>query len=72
MMVMDQAEEKLKTSSHLIHNEKLNDYIKKITCSLVPEYCEDIRVYLVRMPYFNDTMAPNGAMQSWTGLLLRV
>jgi predicted Zn-dependent protease len=71
-MVMDQAEEKLKTSGHLAKDEKLNEYLKAITCRLVPEYCDDIRVYLIRVPYFNAAMSPNGAMQIWTGLLLRV
>ena len=32
----------------------------------------DIRVHLVRTPYFNASMAPNGMMQVWSGLLLRV
>ena len=71
-MLMDQAEEKLKTSGYLVQDEKLNAYLKRITCRLVPEYCQDMRVYLVRVPNFNATMGPNGAMQIWTGLLLRV
>lgn len=71
-MIMDKAEESLKTSGYLIRDRKLNGYLKEITCRLVPEYCEDIRIYLVQVPYFNATMAPNGAMQIWTGLLLRV
>jgi predicted Zn-dependent protease len=30
-----------------------------------------VRVYLVRTPLFNASMAPNGMMQVWSGLLLR-
>ena len=30
------------------------------------------QVHLVRTPLFNASMAPNGMMQVWTGLLLRV
>lgn len=71
-MVMDRAEEDLKTSGHLVKDEELNGYLKSIACRLLPKYCDDIRVYLVQMPYFNATMAPNGAIQIWTGLLLRV
>lgn len=36
------------------------------------DYCADVRVYLIRNPGFNASMAPNGMMQAWTGLLLRV
>jgi predicted Zn-dependent protease len=31
-----------------------------------------MRVYLVRTPYFNASMAPNGMMQVWSGLLVRM
>ncbi|MCH8926969.1 MAG: M48 family metalloprotease, partial [Proteobacteria bacterium] len=44
----------------------------EILCRLVEDYCGDIRFYIVRHPYFNASMGPNGAMQIWTGLLLRV
>lgn len=71
-MVMDQAETRLKTSGHLVRDKELNAYLKGIACRLVPEHCRDIRIYLVRIPHFNASMAPNGAMQIWTGLLLRV
>ena len=71
-MVMDQAEAQLKSSGHLIRDPELNAYLQSIVCRLTPEYCKDIRIYLVQVPYFNATMAPNGAMQVWSGLLLRV
>jgi predicted Zn-dependent protease len=31
-----------------------------------------VRVHLVKTPFFNASMAPNGMMQVWTGLMLRV
>jgi predicted Zn-dependent protease len=71
-MVMDQAEEKLQTSGHIVRDKELNMYMKEIFCRLAPEYCDDIRIYLIRVPYFNAAMAPNGAMQIWTGLFLRI
>jgi predicted Zn-dependent protease len=37
----------------------------------VPDRCDSIRVYILDIPYFNAAMFPNGAMQVWTGLLLR-
>ena len=71
-MVMDQAEERLSTSGHLIHDEALNRYLHDIACRLTPEYCEDLRIYVLRVPYFNAAMMPKGAMQIWSGLLVRV
>lgn len=71
-MVMDQAEEQLRTSGNLVRDPELQAYLEQVTSRLVPEYSKDIRIYLVRVPHFNASMAPNGAMQIWTGLLLRV
>ena len=36
------------------------------------EYCRDLRLYLVDVPWFNASMAPNGVMILWTGSLLRI
>jgi len=70
-MKMDNAEKNLKTSGNIIHDEKLNRYLKHVVCRVSPKYCNDVRVYAVRMPYFNASMAPNGTMQVWSGLMLR-
>jgi len=70
-MVMDKAEEEVKTSGRVIRDPALQSYVEGIICRLSPEYCNDIRVYIVEQPYFNASMAPNGMMQVWTGLLLR-
>jgi predicted Zn-dependent protease len=70
-LVMDQAEKDLKTSGKLITDTKANDYLRDVICRLAEDICPDVRVYLVRVPYFNATMAPNGVMQVWSGLLLR-
>jgi predicted Zn-dependent protease len=68
---MDQAEQELKTSGKLVTETRVNDYLREVVCRLASDICEDIRVYLVRIPYFNASMAPNGVMQVWSGLLLR-
>lgn len=70
-MVVDRAEAGLKTSGFLVRDQNLNEYLRSVLCRLVPEHCQDIRIYLVRIPHINASMAPNGAMQIWTGLLLR-
>ncbi len=85
-MMMDRVEERLKTSGRLVTDAGLTDvgvadagltgislnwYVRDVVCKLVTAYCPDIRVYVVQTPHFNATMAPNGAMQVWTGLILR-
>jgi len=49
----------------------LNEYVTALACRLAGDHCPDVRVYLVRTPQFNASMAPNGMMQVWSGLLLR-
>ncbi len=71
-MRMDKMEERLKGSGRVVEDAELNAYLREIVCQLEPSYCPDIRIYVVDVPYFNATMAPNGMMQVWTGLLLRV
>ena len=70
-MQMNNYEEKLKTSGSRVKDKSLEKYLKNILCTLTPDYCKDIRVYVQDMPYFNAFMAPNGMMVVWTGLLLR-
>lgn len=70
-MVMDRAERDVKTSGRVIRDPALQDYVNGLVCRLTPDYCADIRVYLIEQPYFNAMMAPNGMMQVWSGLLLR-
>jgi predicted Zn-dependent protease len=68
---MDQAEQALRTSSLLVRDPQLNAYVRGLVCRLAGPRCKDVRVYLMRVPEFNASMAPNGVMQVWTGLLLR-
>jgi predicted Zn-dependent protease len=70
-MRMDRVETNLKTSGHLVTDPALVEYLRGIVCKLVREHCTDIRLYVVRTPQFNASMAPNGVMQVWTGLLVR-
>jgi Zn-dependent protease with chaperone function len=71
-LVMDKAEERLKNSAMLERDPALNAYVRGVVCRLTPDFCPDVRVYVIDQPYFNANMAPNGAMQVYTGLLLRV
>ena len=68
---MDQAEKDIKTSPYLVHDPALDEYVRGVACSVARDYCKDLRVYVVDVPDFNASMAPNGAVLVFTGALLR-
>jgi len=70
-MRVERSEQRLATSGRLVRDPALNEYVRGIVCRLAADYCADIRVYVVRAAGFNASMAPNGYMSVWTGLLLR-
>lgn len=70
-MVVDKVEKKLKTSGNRVTDPQINQYVQDIVCKLASSYCSDIRIYIMQVPEFNASMAPNGTMQVWTGLILR-
>ncbi|NJR20442.1 MAG: M48 family metalloprotease, partial [Hyphomonadaceae bacterium] len=65
------AELEAKRAGQLMRDPGLNSYVSGIKCRVAPEYCADMRVYLMARPAFNASMAPNGYMEVWSGLLLR-
>jgi beta-barrel assembly-enhancing protease len=67
----DKAEIEAKRAGQLITDPALNSYVNGIRCKVAPEYCGDMRSYLMTRPAFNASMAPNGYMEVWSGLLLR-
>ncbi len=69
---MDRAELNVKRSPFLLPDAALRAYLGGVACKLGGEHCPDIRVYPVRTPFFNANMAPNGMLQIWSGLLLRI
>jgi predicted Zn-dependent protease len=69
--LMDRYERELKTSRFVVRDAALNAYVHDIACRLGRDHCPDLRLYLIRTAQFNASMAPNGLMEVWTGLLLR-
>jgi beta-barrel assembly-enhancing protease len=65
------AELDAKRAGQLITDPALNSYVNGIRCKVASEYCGDMRTYLMTRPAFNASMAPNGYMEVWSGLLLR-
>ncbi len=71
-MEADEYEKALRASELLVDDEALADYLRSILCASVgDDRCNGVRIYVLDVPAFNATMAPNGAMTVWTGLLLR-
>ena len=68
---MEKAENQIQNSNRRIRDPALNQYVSELVCKIAGRYCADIRVYIVDVPYFNASMAPNGLMIVWSGLLLR-
>lgn len=70
--LMDREETRVRRSPFRMRDEALERYLADTVCRLAGEHCPDARVYAMRVPYFNASMSPNGMMQVWSGLLLRV
>ena len=69
---MDQGERELRQSPYLVRDPALNEYVHGVACRVTGDYCPQLRVYIVDIPVFNASMAPNGAMLVFTGALLRM
>ena len=69
---MREFEAALQRSPMLLRDVELNEYVESVACRVAGPYCQDIRIYLIRNTGFNASMAPNGMMQVWSGLLVRV
>lgn len=71
-MEIAEFETQLRGSPLLVRDPAVNEYVYSVACRVAGDYCPDLRVYVVRNPGFNASMAANGMMQVWTGLLIRV
>lgn len=71
-MQMDEEERRIRASNFVIRDAALNEYVRGVLCRTVGPRCREVRLYLMRTPYFNAAMAPNGMMHVWSGLFLRV
>jgi beta-barrel assembly-enhancing protease len=72
-MQTEEYERELKNSAFVMHDAGLNGYVRSVFCKTVgATECKGVRIYVVRTPYFNASMAPNGMMQIYSGLFLRV
>ena len=71
-MQMENVERELKTSPLVMRDPALNAYVRSVLCKVIGDArCAPVRIYIIRTAQFNATMAPNGLMQVYSGLLLR-
>ena len=68
---MDRAEKIVAAAPERITDPVLQNYLNALSCQLAADLCSDIRIYLIRQPYLNAFMAPNGMMVIFTGTLAR-
>lgn len=67
----ERAELQARASGQLEADAALNAYVRGIACRVAADYCGDVRLYVMNRPFFNASMAPNGYMEVWSGLMLR-
>ena len=70
-MMADERERKIRDSKAVINDPNLQRYLHDVLCRAVGEArCGGIRIYVVRNAEVNASMAPNGMLVIYTGLLL--
>ncbi len=70
--LFDRLEEDIANSNLVVRDPELTAYVHGVMQRLLGEMAADFRVYIVRNPDFNASMAPNGMMIVHTGLLARI
>ena len=69
---MDQAEKQIRDSPLRVTDPALNGYVQEVLCKVTADYCKDLRLYIIDVPVFNASMAPNGVVLVFSGALLRM
>jgi predicted Zn-dependent protease len=69
---MDQAEKEIRNSPLIVRDPELQRYVESVACKVATDYCKDLRIYIVDIPVFNASMAPNGVTFVFSGALLRM
>lgn len=69
---MDRAERELRQMPLVLEDAALTRYLRGQLCAVAGPHCDDLRLYVLEVPEFNASMAPNGATLLFTGALLRL
>ncbi|MGL6289168.1 MAG: M48 family metalloprotease, partial [Silanimonas sp.] len=69
---MERAEREIRDLPQIEADAALNAYLQEVLCRVAGPHCGDLRLYVLEVPAFNASMAPNGATLVCTGALLRL
>lgn len=69
---MARAEQEIRDLPQVETDAALNAYLREVLCRVAGPHCDDLRLYVLEIPEFNASMAPNGATLVFTGALLRL
>lgn len=68
----DKVEQKARSSGERTRHLELETYVQSVMHRLLGDRSSEVRIYVMDRPFFNASAAPNGYIEVWTGLLLRV
>jgi Zn-dependent protease with chaperone function len=68
----DKAEAALRNSASRIRDEAITRLVADMTCRIAGKHCPHLRTYVLRVAEANATASPNGTLQFWSGILLRM
>jgi Zn-dependent protease with chaperone function len=71
ILQVTRAEDDIRNSPALIHDQALNAYIQGVACRVAAANCPALRLYLVEAPGMRVLALPNGALVVSSGTLLR-
>lgn len=67
----DKAEIHIRNSADVNRDPALNAFVREVVCKVAPEYCGEVRIYVLDRPALNASAFPNGYLEVWSGLMLR-
>ena len=50
---LEDYERELRNSALLVKDKEINQYVNNAACRVAGDYCNDLRIYIIRNPYFN-------------------
>lgn len=72
-MEVDEIERSMRDSPIVVRDPSVNLWLKQVLCRTIgDDRCSTVRIYLIRDPWFNASMASNGMMIVHTGMLVRL
>lgn len=71
-LACEKAEKDMRTAAARMREKSVNELVADMMCRMSAGHCTSLRTYVVRTGVPNATAYPNGMIQVWSGLLLRM